>query len=77
MGCIHAKGDTEMTKSRIDERLGSLRSEQETGQKMLAELDAKRNNLTATLARIEGAIQVLQELLAEEAPEQANGSGAA
>jgi len=64
-----------MMKSRINERLGSLQSEQETGQKLLAELDAKRDNLTATLARIEGAIQVLRELLADETPEHANGSG--
>ncbi|APR88328.1 hypothetical protein A7982_13677 [Minicystis rosea] len=46
----------------LQQRLTTLKSEHETGQKMLAELDAKRANLTQTLLRIEGAIQVLREL---------------
>lgn len=46
----------------IAERLKSLQTEFETGQKMLAELDAKRATLMNTLLRIEGAIQVLKEL---------------
>jgi predicted nuclease with TOPRIM domain len=50
---------------RLRERLSSLQSEYEAGQKMLAELDAKRASITGTLLRIEGAIQVLRELLNE------------
>jgi hypothetical protein len=50
----------------IEKRLESLKSEYETGQKMLAELDAKRAGVTQTLLRIEGAMQVLQELLARD-----------
>lgn len=44
------------------ERLKVLRAEHEAGQKMLAELEARRAALTSTLLRIEGAIQVLQEI---------------
>jgi hypothetical protein len=46
----------------IQDRLKGLQTELETGQKMLAELDAKRATLINTLLRIEGAIQVLKEL---------------
>ena len=46
----------------IAKRLKALQAEAEAGQKMLAELDARRAALTTTLLRIEGAIQVLKEL---------------
>ncbi|WP_257456359.1 hypothetical protein [Archangium lipolyticum] len=49
-------------KNTIEERMNTLKSEYESGQKMLAELDARRANLTQTLLRIEGAMQVLKEL---------------
>lgn len=55
-------------KNALEQRLNALKSEYESGQKMLAELDAKRNQLTTTLLRIEGAMQVIQELLAQEQP---------
>ena len=61
-----AKEDTAMTKSKLEERLSALKEEHETGQKMLADLDAKRRQLIDTMLRIEGAIQVLKDLLAEE-----------
>lgn len=51
---------------KLDKRLDDLRAEYEAGQKMLAELDAKRVSVTQTLLRIEGAIAVLQELRAAE-----------
>lgn len=47
----------------VERRLQALQAEHEAGQRMLAELDAKRSQLTQTMLRIEGAIQVLQELL--------------
>ena len=50
----------------LKRRLAELESEYESGQKMLAELDARRQNLTTTLLRIEGAMQVLRELLGRE-----------
>lgn len=49
-------------KDQIEERLHSLQAEYEAGQKMLADLDARRAALTTTLLRIEGAIQVLKEM---------------
>jgi len=52
---------------RLEERLNRLKSEFESGQKMLADLDAKANNLRETLLRISGAIQVLEEELKETA----------
>jgi hypothetical protein len=54
-------------KETLEQRLSALQQEYETGQKMLADLDAKRANLTQTLLRIEGAIQVLRELLEPDA----------
>jgi hypothetical protein len=51
---------------KLGERLKSLQAEYEAGQKMLADLDAKRQNLSATLLRIEGAIQVLREMIESE-----------
>jgi prefoldin subunit 5 len=51
---------------RLDQRLEALRHELEAGQKMLADLEARRLDLQQTLLRIGGAIQVLEELLAAE-----------
>lgn len=51
----------------IQKRLQTLQTEFETGQKMLAELEAKQANLRETLLRMSGAIQVLQECLNEAA----------
>ncbi len=50
----------------IETRLAALKSEFEAGQNMLADLNKKRADLEATLLRISGAIQVLEELLAEK-----------
>lgn len=55
-------------KEQLQQRLRQLKQEFEAGQKMLAELEAKQNNLQQTLLRISGAIQVLEELLNEESP---------
>lgn len=52
----------------LQTRLTDLQREYDAGQKMLADLDAKRQTLTATLLRIEGAMQVLRELVEQEAP---------
>jgi hypothetical protein len=70
-------------KETMKQRRATLESEHEAGQRMLAELDAKRAGLVQTLLRIEGAIQVLRELdgpdeLAAAQPEAArNGAHAA
>lgn len=63
---------------RLEERLAELQREYEAGQKMIAELDAKRQNLQTTMLRIEGAIQVLREMLSQQGPaERASGEGGA
>lgn len=55
-------------KEKLEQRLQGLKTEFESGQKMLADLEAQQANLKTTLLRISGAIQVLEELLS---PEQA------
>lgn len=51
--------------AQFEERLKGLKNEFEAGQKMVAELDLKRNNLQNTMLQISGAIQVLEELLSK------------
>ncbi|ASC72320.1 hypothetical protein XM38_032770 [Halomicronema hongdechloris C2206] len=50
-------------KEQIRQRLKELQTEFESGQKVMAELEAKQTNLRDTLLRISGAIQVLKEEL--------------
>jgi predicted nuclease with TOPRIM domain len=52
-------------KEQIEHRLQSLTAEFRAGQEMLAELEAKKSHLHMTLARISGAMQVLEELLSQ------------
>ncbi|MEM9904081.1 MAG: hypothetical protein AAF921_03545 [Cyanobacteria bacterium P01_D01_bin.44] len=61
-------------KEKLEQRLQHLQQEYESGQQMLADLQAKEANLQQTLLRISGAMQVLQELLQAEEPSSANGS---
>lgn len=61
----------------IEAKLKSLETEYETGQKMLAELDHKRAQLTQTLLRIEGAMQALRELLEGAPPKPLRDASAA
>jgi peptidoglycan hydrolase CwlO-like protein len=56
-------------KQEIEKRLQSLIAEFKTGEHMLADLETQQANLKVTLARISGAIQVLQELLQQEIPD--------
>jgi len=56
-------------KDQIEKRLAELKSEYEAGQKMLADLEKKRMDLEATMLRISGAIQVIEELLAADKKE--------
>ena len=57
----------------LQERLQSLKAEFEAGQKVLTDLEAKQANVRETLLRISGAIQVLEEVLAEQG-DAPNGS---
>jgi len=52
-------------KDKIETRLAELRQEFETGQRMLAELEEKREKLRESMLRIAGAIQVLEEMAGE------------
>ena len=54
-------------REQLKRRVGELRAEQQKGQQVLAELEAKQAELRQTLMRISGAIQVLEELLAGQA----------
>lgn len=60
-------------KRQLENRLKELRSEFESGQKALADLEAKQMNLRNTLLRISGAIQVLEEELAKEKEQENTG----
>jgi len=53
-------------KPQLEKRLAELKSEFESGQKMLADLQTKRSELEATMLRISGAIQVLEEMLSKQ-----------
>lgn len=53
-------------KEQLEERLHQLKLEFESGQKMLADLEARQAELQQTLLRISGAIQVIEEVLAQE-----------
>jgi len=51
--------------TKLRQRLGELHAEYEKGQKTLHDLESQAANLRATLLRISGAVQVLQESLGE------------
>lgn len=53
--------DMEIIKARIQD----LKRNQEAGEAQMLDMDQKRRELQATLIRISGAIQVLEELIAE------------
>jgi uncharacterized coiled-coil protein SlyX len=52
----------------MEARLAELRAEQEKGEQMLGELQARQAALRETLLRISGAIQVLEEQLGAPPP---------
>ena len=61
----------------LEQRLQQLKTEFESGQKVLAELEAKQAGIQNTLLRIQGAIQVLEEELTkadEDAPSVSTNS---
>lgn len=59
-------------RNRLEERLQELKTELESGQKILQDLESRRSNVTTSMLRISGAIQVLEELLEKEKSEAAN-----
>ncbi|KFA94820.1 hypothetical protein [Archangium violaceum] len=54
-------------RQQMEERLAQLKSELQNGERMMSELSSKQLTLQQTLLRISGAIQVLEELLAQSA----------
>jgi chromosome segregation ATPase len=58
-------------KNHLESRLKDLREQFETGQTAMTELNRKQDELRATMLRISGAIQVLEELLGAEPAAQA------
>lgn len=52
----------------LQQRLNELKKEFEIGQNRLQELDRQQAQVRETLLRISGAIQVLEELLAQNQP---------
>lgn len=52
-------------KQQLEKRLQQLKAEYESGHKVLVELETKQANVKQTLLRIAGAIQVLEEELAQ------------
>ncbi|MEG4166549.1 MULTISPECIES: hypothetical protein [unclassified Microcoleus] len=52
-------------KEKLTQRLKSLKAEFEAGQNLLADYETKQRSLRETLLRISGAIQVLEEELAD------------
>ena len=55
-------------RDQLQTRLGELKKEFNTGQAHLQELEKQQVYLRETMLRISGAIQVLEELLAQERP---------
>jgi hypothetical protein len=56
-------------KDQLEARLAELRSEYDAGLGVMADLQKKQDELRTTLMRISGAIQVLEEVLAADAPQ--------
>lgn len=61
-------------RDRLQARLQELKKEFVTGQAHLQELEKQQIYLRETMLRISGAIQVLEELLADGHPAEQNGA---
>ncbi len=53
-------------KEQIEARINELKGQLEEGNKMIGELEARRTNLMYTLLRMNGALQVLEELIQKD-----------
>jgi predicted nuclease with TOPRIM domain len=57
-------------REKLQKRLEELKTEFESGQRMLSQLETRQSDLKSTLLRISGAIQVLEELLNHKTEEE-------
>ncbi len=57
-------------KEQLEQRLKKLKTEFESGQKIIADMEVRQSNLRNTLLCISGAIQVLEELLNQKTVEE-------
>jgi hypothetical protein len=62
-------------RTQLEQRLAQLKGEYENGQKMLADLEGRQAELRATLLRISGAAQVLEECLGAAEPPSGSSDG--
>ncbi len=62
-------------RDQIQARLEALKKELETGQAELQKVEMQRTYLHETVLRIDGAVQVLEELLAQQPQGHQNGPG--
>jgi hypothetical protein len=62
-------------KAELEQRLKDLKAEYESGQKMMVETEASLGNMSQSMLRISGAIQVVEELLAAEESAEGDGQG--
>jgi chromosome segregation ATPase len=56
-----------VTAEQIADRLKKLQEQYDMGKQALSNLEAQRNSVATTVARIEGAMQVLREMAAPPA----------
>jgi hypothetical protein len=68
-------GKGQVMREQLQVRLEALKKEFERGQTELQQVERQRTYLHETVLRISGAIQVLEELLAERQPGEQNGTG--
>jgi predicted nuclease with TOPRIM domain len=69
-----ATEEGQSAREQMQVRLEELRGELEAGQAELQKLEEQRASLQATMLRISGAVQVLEELLAAQDPAEHNGN---
>ncbi len=65
MRIIEARGLGDEGELNMEQRLQELREQFELGQQQLAQLDLRRGELRDNLLRLSGAVQVLEELVAQ------------
>ena len=61
-------------RDKMQARLADLKREFATRQNQLQELERQQANLREVLLQVSGAIQILEELLAADQPNEQNGS---